>query len=495
MIKVNSKSISFIIILLAYVALFYTACSNTETTGTISETEHGVLGEVVFSDGSKEAGIPVIAFSTEADSTRSVDTTYTDGEGKYLFKNLNTGFYNFEARTTKNSDLLIAFGKKRYIDAAILNSSTIEFNADTLKVPATLKGLVSFADTVTGPVEIFLYGTHYRTYSNSDSTYELYPIPADIYFDVVYSISGYGDTTYFNEIFDPGEVDVYDQHLEADIIPPEGMVVVHTKRGGPVNLGIDSANSDYYDVPLMLITMNYNILMDQVEVTQKEFNDLMNNHYNSIYNEPDWTISKGDSLPAYNVNWYEALLFCNARSINDGLDTVYAYSQVTGEIGYGTDSLNSVKLESLFYDSLKNGYRLPIEAEWHFSAITEEKMGLISWYWGNSTDSSIVNKYVWYSENSVSVQKVGQLKPNDFNLFDMMGNVYEWCYDWYDTSIVGDFSIMSDYEGPTSGTLKVIRGGSYKDNLFNFDINRRKDSHPAEAIDNIIGFRCIRRIY
>lgn len=495
MIKKNSKSIFFIITLLAYIALFYGACSNTETTGTISETEHGVLGEIVFNDGSKEAGIPVIAYASEADSARPVDTVFTNTEGKYLFNNLKTGFYNFEAKVTKNSDLLIAFGKKRYVDSVVLSSSDITFETDTLKIPATLKGLVTFADTATGPVEIYLYGTHYRTYSNSDSTYELYPIPSDIYFDVVYSITGYGDTVYYDEVFDPGEVDVYDQHLEADIVPPEGMVIVNTKRGGPVNLGMDTANSDYYDVPMMLITMNYNILMDQTEVIQKEFSDLMGSNYSSIYNEPNWSVAKGDSLPVYNINWYEALLFCNARSKQEGLDSVYAYDQITGTIGYGTDSINSVKLENLFYDSLKNGYRLPIEAEWHFSSITEEDMGQFSWYWGNSTNPSVAGQYAWYSENSLAVQKVGRLKPNDFNLFDMLGNVNEWCYDWYDTSIVGDFSIMSDYEGPESGTLKVIRGGSFQDGIYNFEINRRRDCHPAQAIEGIIGFRCVRRLY
>lgn len=488
-----------------FIAIFHIACSDSEVTGTISETEHGVLGEVVFSDGSKEAGIPVVAFTSEADSARAVDTAYTDNDGKYRFNSLSTGLYNFEAKSTRNSNLLIAFAKKRFIDAALLISSNITFEADTFKVPATLKGQVTFADSVTGPVEIYLYGTHYRAYSNSDSTYELYPIPSEITFDVVYSISGYGDTVYYSEIFDPGEVDIYDQHLEADNVPPEGMVAVQTNRGA-FEVGKDTASYLYNHVPAMLITAHYSLFMDQTEVTQKEFTELMSSHYGSIYNEPDWSANKGDSVPAYNINWFEALLFCNARSAMENLDSVYAYTQILGNIGYGNDSTSSLTIEGLFYDSLQNGYRLPLELEWHISAITES-YNQTNWYWGNSAAEHIVKQYAWYRNNAFEdywttphattsgIQKVGQLLPNNSGLYDMFGNVYEWCYDWYDTTILGSFSILSDYEGPTSGELKVLRGGSYQDDVYTFDINKRKDCHPTQALDGVVGFRCVRRLY
>ena len=152
---------------------------------------------------------------------------------------------------------------------------------------------------------------------------------------------------------------------------------------------------------------------------------------------PGWGIS-GDN-PVVNVSWYDALGYANWLSGRSGVDGVYK--------GLGTDN---VEWES----PNRPGYRLPTEAEWEYAARGGKQQ---EWAGTNAGDS--LGYYMWYGWNSGSrTRPVGGKKANPFGLYDMSGNVWEWCWDWY--GAYGE-AAQSNPLGPSQGASRVLRGGSW----------------------------------
>lgn len=188
--------------------------------------------------------------------------------------------------------------------------------------------------------------------------------------------------------------------------------------------------------------------MDRTEVTQKEYGDVMSATY-SGFSAPSWYSSYGvgDNNPAYNVNWYDAVLYCNARTKASGSsDTVYSYTSISGTPG------NDCGLGGLSIDLSKQGYRLPTEAEWEYAC----RGGTTTdYYWGSNS----IDDYAWYSGNSgSSTHPVAQKLPNAYGLYDMSGNVWESCNDWYGSYSSGS---ATNPTGPSSGSSRVRRGGGW----------------------------------
>lgn len=160
--------------------------------------------------------------------------------------------------------------------------------------------------------------------------------------------------------------------------------------------------------------------------------------------------------PVEYVTWFDAALFCNALSKAAGKDSVYAYTAVTGTPGNGCSDLAGISC-----DTSKNGYRLPTEAEWEYAC---RAGSTTDYYWGGSyppqTHADTVNmdsNAVWY-HNSGMTQPVGSKKPNAWGLYDMSGNVWQWCNDWY-----GAYpgAAQTNPAGPAGGSFRVLRGGSF----------------------------------
>jgi formylglycine-generating enzyme required for sulfatase activity len=197
-------------------------------------------------------------------------------------------------------------------------------------------------------------------------------------------------------------------------------------EGGTFQMG--GGNDDEKPVHTVTITGFY---MAKYPVTQKEWIAVMGNN-------PSYF--KGDNLPVECVSWYDAVEYCNRLSEKEKLTPAYTIN--------GTN---------VTWDRNANGYRLPTEAEWEYAA----KGGNGSPGNYAYSGSNNIDEVAWYQENSArSTQEVGAKKPNGLGLYDMSGNVYEWCWDWY-----GNYpnEAQTDPIGASSGSFRVDRGGSWGD--------------------------------
>ncbi len=226
---------------------------------------------------------------------------------------------------------------------------------------------------------------------------------------------------------------------------PDGMVKIPAK-GSIFKMGSDEGEID--EKPVHQVTFTENFWMDTTEVTQGQYQTLMTATY-SGYTSPLWssTYGLGDNYPVYYVTWYDAVLYCNARTKATGsIDTVYKYTSIIGKPG------DSCVLEGLTIDLSKKGFRLPTEAQWEYACRAENTT---AYYWGDL--STEAGNHAWYSGNSSSTNAVALKQKNGYGLYDMNGNVWEWCNDW-DGSYSSD--LQNDPVGPSIGEERISRGGS-----------------------------------
>ncbi|MDR0567998.1 MAG: formylglycine-generating enzyme family protein [Spirochaetaceae bacterium] len=164
------------------------------------------------------------------------------------------------------------------------------------------------------------------------------------------------------------------------------------------------------------------------EVTQEQYQAVMGTNPSYFSGEPaaDETPEK---RPVENVTWYDAAEFCNALSLRNGLTPAYTISGRTVTWDRGAD-----------------GYRLPTEAEWEYACRA-------------GTADAVTSGSSWYYRNSGNkTHTVGRKTPNEWDLYDMYGNVAEWCWDWYAQY---ERRVQINPAGPESGVNRVARGGSW----------------------------------
>ena len=221
----------------------------------------------------------------------------------------------------------------------------------------------------------------------------------------------------------------------ATSVPP-GMILI---TGGTFSMGSVEAADEQ---PVHAVTVS-SFLLDAKEVTVAQYRVFCTapGSTHSMPSAPSWGWS--DSSPIVNVSWNDA--------------TAYA---------------------------VWAGKRLPTEAEWEYAA----RGGTLSHGYTYS-GSNTIGDVAWYSSNSGSRTQGGGTKtPNELGLYDMTGNVWEWCSDWYDA---GYYSVSPSInpKGPSSGAYRVLRGGSWKLNENNCRVAVRAANAPTNFYD-FVGFRC-----
>jgi formylglycine-generating enzyme required for sulfatase activity len=185
--------------------------------------------------------------------------------------------------------------------------------------------------------------------------------------------------------------------------------------------------------------------------------------------------------PVTRVTWLDAVCWCNARSEQEGLVPVY-YANAKHETVYRGGLLN---LSNACVAWEADGYRLPTEAEWEYAC----RAGTDTpFYWGDEMSGD----YAWYDENSGGrTHPVGLKKPNAFGLYDMTGQVWEWCWDHF--APTGEIASQIEcFKGPDKGDQRVVRGGSFNFNAWHQRAAYRT-SDRASLIEPWHGLRVVRK--
>jgi acetoin utilization deacetylase AcuC-like enzyme/formylglycine-generating enzyme required for sulfatase activity len=234
------------------------------------------------------------------------------------------------------------------------------------------------------------------------------------------------------------------------------MVVV---PGGSFQMGSSDGESDEAPVHRVQISSFW---MDRHEVTQDEFRK---------YELPDPSHFKDPKHPLEQINWTDAALYCNERSLAEGLEP--CYDEETWRCNFDA-----------------NGYRLPTEAEWEYAC----RAGT-DWTYSFGDAARQLTSYAWFADNSgETTHAAGLKKPNAWGLYDMHGNVAEWCNDWYAETYY-EQSPTQDPKGPDDGEERVLRGGAWNSSALSCRSAYRSSDPSLDdtcLASDAIGFRCVR---
>jgi len=225
-------------------------------------------------------------------------------------------------------------------------------------------------------------------------------------------------------------------------------------EGGIFQMGSTSGNGN--EKPVHSVTVS-DFYIGKYEVTQGEYEAVMGT-------KPAKNYGIGDNYPIYYVSWYDAVEYCNKLSDKEGLNRCYS--------GSG---------ENIKCDFNANGYRLPTEAEWEYAAKGGNKSKGYKYAGGND-----LKQVAWYSDISGSkTHSSGGKQANELGVYDMSGNIWEWCWDRYRDYSSG---LQNNPRGSSLGSLRVSRGGSWCYDASYCRTALRYFSSPGFS-DFILGFR------
>ena len=235
---------------------------------------------------------------------------------------------------------------------------------------------------------------------------------------------------------------------------------------GSFRMGSEEGNRD--EKPVHAVELTRAFYIGQYKVTFDQYDAFCNDTGRDLQDDRGW--GRGDR-PVIGLNWYDATAYCNWVSDQAGLDRCY----------YG-------EREDLAWDLLADGYRLPTEAEWEYAA----RGGQFSrgYLYAGSNDP---NDVAWFADNSGGkTHPVGQKEPNELELYDMSGNVWEFCWDWYAWNYYIFITPLDDPLGanPIQHPNRSMRGGFFSSDQFDIRCTRRGYDVPLRAGDK--GLRLVR---
>lgn len=294
---------------------------------------------------------------------------------------------------------------------------------------------------------------------------------------------------------------------DVQLVPGSIGPVMAFVQGGSFEMGCtsDQSNCDDDEYPSRMVQLQ-SYYMAKTELTVAEFKEFVETSgYKTIaeregasyvWGQYGWTNmkdvnwrhdEKGELLPEkeYNkpvihITWYDAVEYCNWLSIQDGLQPVYSINKNAKDASNKSDA-DKFKW-TIKADAKANGYRLPTEIEWEYAARGGKfSEGML--YSG----SDRIDDVAWYASNSSSSLKaVAKKKANGLGIFDMSGNVWEWCWDWYGPYKSGTY----ESQGPASGTGRVLRGGSWDTDGSGCRVAGRVEDNPSTRFP-VVGMRVV----
>ena len=236
--------------------------------------------------------------------------------------------------------------------------------------------------------------------------------------------------------------------------------------------------------------------MQETEVTQELYQAVMEDNPSYFDGSAGDKIAKEKEIqerrPVENVNWYEAIAFCNKLSIKTNETPCYTVIKNGVPIDFATLKFSDIPQgddedwDKVTLDMSAKGFRLPTEAEWEWAA-----KGGTSDKWAGCDNEAELTDYAWTENNSeVKTHEVAKKRANGYGLFDMSGNVFEWCHDLYDKSLPKP--LPKNYKGATQGKNRVVRGGNWQR-----EINQAKVFFRNAVIPSgkriYLGFRLVAR--
>ncbi len=369
---------------------------------------------------------------------------------------LEVDFDHLPVQTTKSQEIPTPVQESPVVPSLAPIVNTHSFGKSTLTISCGSEG------------DVYL-GGEYLESMKEDSTRKFKNIPAGEY--SLEFFNRYAGIRKDIELSShaPGNISI----SQSELIPyAHDMLYV---PGGSFFLGSQFIDRPEHERPRHEVWLSP-FLIGCTEVTQSLWQSVMGSNP---------SVRSGAKLPVTNVHWYEVLEFCNKLSIKEGFTPCYKINKGFPDANNVSD-FDSLRY-SVFFNPDANGYRLPTEAEWEYAARCGDNANRLQY-----SGSNRINDVAWYDQNSdKKVQEVAKKQPNTFELYDMSGNVLEWCWDWW-----GPYS-EEEAVNPTgvrSGNYRVIRGGGWI-SPSDLCICTSRGGNSPHASGKDLGFRLVRNAW
>ena len=282
-----------------------------------------------------------------------------------------------------------------------------------------------------------------------------------------------------------GEEEVSEGEEEEQPPSPELNITIEMVfvPGGSFELGREiGTDGEGDETPVSTVTLT-GFHIGKYEVTQEQYQAVMGTNPSYFSSNPAAGETQG-RRPVERVSWYDAIIFCNRLSMIEGLTPAYRINGSTDPAVWGAVPTAWLDPLIIVWDAVEivagsTGYRLPTEAQWEYAAKGGNNPPVGYTYSGSNNADEVA----WYSSNSGNrTHEVGRLAPNSLGIYDMSGNVWEWCWDWCENDWLG--------VGVPSGSDRVLRGGNwYNDNIRSV---LRGSIFVPNLRDDRVGFRLVR---